>query len=125
MSNAYAKRSLIKLQHQADTTTGTGATASTTTTDDDITTDPRGTDPRGIPGWEKVGQLAEELLGLTGLAVSVAQAHRIKALYDALDEYDKKATEVHLRTQQPRLRGRFCSRKRTGYTTEEQMRRYV
>ena len=73
-----------------------------------------------IPGWEKVGQLAEELLGLTSLAVSVAQAQRIKALYDALDKYDKKAIKVHLRSQQPCLRGHFCSQKRTGYNTEEQ-----
>ena len=57
--------------------------------------------------------------------MSVAQAQRIKALHDALDEYDKKAIEVHLRSQQSHLRGRFCSRKRTGYATEEQMKRYV
>ena len=62
---------------------------------------------------------------LTGLGVSAAQANRIKALCDALDDYDKRAIEVHLRSQQPHLRGRFCSRKRTGHTTIEQMRRYV
>ena len=43
----------------------TGGTSGTS--NDDITPD-----PRGIPGWDKVGQLAEELLGLTGFAVSVA-----------------------------------------------------
>ena len=64
-----------------------GATAST-----DSTT----VDPRGIPGWEKVGELVEKLLGLTGIAVSVAQAERLKALYNALEPYDKKAIEVHL-----------------------------
>ena len=31
-------------------------------------------DPRGIPGWDKVGQLAEVLIQLTGIAVSAAQA---------------------------------------------------
>ena len=96
----------------------TGGTSATT--NDDITPD-----PRGIPGWDKVGQLAEELVGLTGLAVSVAQAQRIKALCDALDDFDKRAIEVNLRSQQPRLRGRFCSRKQSGHTTVEQMRRYV
>ena len=60
---------------------------------------------------------------LTGLAVSAAQTEKIKALCDALDDYDKKAIDVRLRPQQPRLRGRFCSQKRTGHTTKEQMRR--
>ena len=100
-------------------TTGT-ITGATSTTTDDITPD-----PRGIPGWDKVGQLAEELVGLTGLGVSAAQANRIKALCDALDSYDKRAIYVYLRSQQPHLRGRFCSPKRTGHTTIEQMRRYV
>ena len=94
----------------------TGGTSGTS--NDDITLD-----PRGIPGWDKVGQLAGELLGLTGFAVSVAQAQRIKAFCNALDDYDKKAIEIHLRSQQPRLRGRFCSRKQSGHTTVEQMRR--
>ena len=64
-------------------------------------------------------------MGLMGLAVSAAQANRIKALCDALDSYDKRAIEVHLRSQQPHLRGRFCSRKRTGQTIIEQMRMYI
>ena len=98
--------------YQADTST------STVTITEDITAD-----PRGIPGWDKVGQLAEELVGLTGIAVSAAQAERIKALCNALDEYDKRAIEVHLRSQQPSLSGHFCSRKGTGHTTIEQMGR--
>ena len=72
-------------------------------------------------------------MGLTGLAVSAAQANRIKVLCDALDEltkdaldeFDKRAIEVHLRSQQPHLRGRFCSRKWTGQTIIEQMRRHI
>ena len=41
---------------------------------------------------------------LTGLAVSVVQAKRIKSLWDdALDMFDKRATEVHLRSQQGSL----------------------
>ena len=109
-----SKLSLHKLycMYQVDTTT------STITTAEDITVD-----PRGIPGWDKVGQLAEELVGLTGIAVSAAQAEKIKALCNALDDYDKRAIEVHLRSQQPSLRGHFCSRKGTGHTTIEQMRR--
>jgi len=82
-------------------------------------------DARGIPGWDKVGQLAEMLVGLTGIAVSTAQVTRLKDLYDALDTVDKRAIEVHLRSQQPHLRGSFCSAKRTGHTTKEQMRRHV
>ena len=62
---------------------------------------------------------------LTGLAVSAVQAEEIKALCNALDDYDKEAIKVHLRSQQPRLRGHFCSQKRTGHTTREQMRRYL
>ena len=34
-------------------------------------------DPKGIPGWDKVGQLAEVLIQLTGIAVSTAQARQI------------------------------------------------
>ena len=63
--------------------------------------------------------------GTRGLAVSAAQANQIKALCDALASYGKRAVEVHLRSQQPHLRGRFCSCKRTGQTTIEQMRKYV
>ena len=71
---------------------------------------------------DKVGQLAEALVELTGIAMSV---DRIKLLYDALDDYDKRAVEVHLRLQQPNLRGRFSQQKQTGHTTVEQMRRYI
>ena len=100
---------------QDDTIT---STVTTSAASENITAD-----PKGIPGWDKVGQLAEELVSLTGIAVSAAQAEKIKALCNALDEYDKRAIEVHLRSQQPRLRGHFCSRKGTGHTTIEQMRR--
>ena len=62
---------------------------------------------------------------LIDLAVSAVQAERIKALCDALDEYDKRAIEVHLRSQQPHLGGRFCSQKQTGHTTREPMRRCI
>ena len=67
-------------QSAGSSSTNAGVTASTTTVD-----------PRGIPDWEKVGQLAEEFLSLTGIAVSMAQADRLKALYNALEPYGKKA----------------------------------
>ena len=70
--------------------------------------------------------MAEELVGLTGLGVSAAQAEKIKALCNALDDYDRRAIEVHLRLQQPSLWGCLCSSwKQTGHTTEVQVRRYV
>ena len=49
-------------------------------------------------------------MSLTEIAVSAAQTEKIK-----------RAIEVHLRSQQPRLRGHFCSRKGTGHTTIEQV----
>ena len=121
------------LRYWANTTTDTGATTTTTTNPGTATTNTTGTattadivaDPREIPGWNKVGQLAEALVELTGIPMSAAQVDRIKLLYDALDDYDKRAVEVHLRSQQPNLRGCFGQHKRTGYTTVEQMRRYV
>ena len=79
-------------------------------------------DPRGIPRWDKVVMLAEVPIQLTGIAVSATQARQIKDLYNGLEEYDKRAVEVHLKSQ-PQLRGRFCSQKRTGHTSREQMRR--
>ena len=48
-------------------------------------------------GWA-AGQLAEELLRLTSIAVSMAQADKLKALYNTLEPYDKKAIEVYLRS---------------------------
>ena len=83
-------------------------------------------DPRGIPDWEKVGQLAEEFLSLTSIAVLMAEADRLKALYSALEPHDKKAIEVHLRSQQPNLRGCFCSQKSSsGHTSRQQMRKFI
>ena len=79
-------------------------------------------DPRRIPGWDKVAQLAEVLIQLTGIAVSAVQVSQIKALYNGLEEYDKRAEEVHFKSHR-QLRGRFCSQKRTGHISREQMRR--
>ena len=67
--------------------------------------------------------MAEELVSLTGIAVSAVQAEKIKALCNALDEYDKRAIKLHLRSQQPHLRDHFCSWNGTENTTIEQIRR--
>ena len=46
-------------------------------------------DSRGIPGWDKVDKLAHELIGLSGLSITNAQAQSIKRLYNDLLPYDK------------------------------------
>ena len=81
-------------------------------------------DSRGIPGWEKVAQLAMALLNLRGLSLSNGEAQEIKTLWNSLDPYDKGVTKVLLKSQ-VQLRGRFCRQKRTGHATVEQMRRYI
>ena len=88
-----------------------------------ITTDATN-DPRGIPGWERVAKLATKLLDVTGIAPTTKQAEQIKNLYNALHTFDKKAIEVRLKLQ-THLRGRFCSKKHSGHTTIQQMRRYA
>lgn len=47
-------------------------------------------DSKGIPGWDKVYQLARALLALDGLGLTNAQAREIKELYHQLEEYDKR-----------------------------------
>ena len=47
-------------------------------------------DSRGIAGWDRVDALAEALLLPKGLAVTTEQARGIRALFDALDEFDKR-----------------------------------
>ena len=115
---------------QDDTTIDDGTTmattSSTTTASNDIISASSTTvDSRGIPGWEKVAQLAQVLVGLDGLSVSNEEVQKIKALWDDLDPYNKRATEVLLKSQPLNLRGHFCGQKRTGHTTTEQMRRYT
>lgn len=70
-----------------------------------------------------MAKLAQFLTSLEGISTSNEEAHMIKTLWNALDPFDKKATEVILKTQ-VRLRGHFCSQKKTGHTTVQQMRRY-
>ena len=80
-------------------------------------------DSRGIPAWDKVAKLAQFLTSQEGMSSSNEKAHMIKTLWNALDPYGNKATEVILKTQ-VRLRGHFCSQKKTCHTTVQQMRRY-
>ena len=47
----------------------------------------------------------------------------INTLWNALDRYDKMATEVILKTQ-VQLRDHFCNQKKTGHTTVQHMRRH-
>jgi len=78
----------------------------------------------GIPGWEKVDRLAQALVKLSGLSVSNEQARNIQLLYSQLHEYDKKPL-TFTPCQRPTLsRGRFGRSKR-GYTTVEQMKRFL
>ena len=55
---------------------------STTTTIDNTTSD-----RRGIPGWDKVSSWLGALVELTGIAVLVVQANKIKSVCDTLDDY--------------------------------------
>lgn len=41
-------------------------------------------DALGIPGWDRVDELAKSLIELEGLAVSASQAQDIQRLYDRL-----------------------------------------
>jgi len=80
-------------------------------------------DPRGIPGWEKVAKLATTLFDVTVIAPTTKQAEKIKNLYNAQHAFDKKVIEVRLKLHT--LKDRFCSKKRSGHTTIQQMRRYA
>ena len=81
-------------------------------------------DPRGIQGWEKIAKLATTLLDVTGIVPTTKQAEQIKNLYNALHAFDKKAVEVRLKLL-THLRGRFCSKKQSGHTNIQQIRRYA
>ena len=66
----------VTRQCQSAGSSSTNAGVTTGTTNEGTTT----VDPSGIPDWEKVGQLAEEFLSLTDIAVPMAQVDRLKAL---------------------------------------------
>ena len=66
----------------------------------------------GIPGWDMVGQLEQMLMKLKGIAVLASQADRLKALYDAPHDYDKRKVKAHLKAM-PQLCGCFCQQKKS------------
>ncbi len=74
-------------------------------------------DSRGIPGWEKVDELARALVNLQGL---YSQARRIQELYHNLLEVDKKPLVFTPRKHHP-SRGS----KRGGHVSVECMKRYA
>ena len=53
-------------------------------------------DSHGIPGWDKVDQLASALLNLSGYLVSDRDADVIKGLYDNPVDYDKQHLVFHI-----------------------------
>jgi hypothetical protein len=79
-------------------------------------------DASGIPGWDKVGKLANALLALDS-HVTNKQAGEIKQLYLNLDEYDKKPLMFSPRYK--KAKGRFLKKKKTGHVGTEAMARYV
>ena len=68
-------------------------------------------DPKGIPGWDKVGQLARALLALDGLGLTKAQAREVKRLHGQLGEYDQRPLQFAPH-QHKRPLGRYGRSKR-------------
>jgi hypothetical protein len=79
-------------------------------------------DAAGIPGWDRVDDLAKALTELDGLAVSTSQAQEIEHLYNRLVDYDKRPILFHPRRQRP-TRGRFARNKQSGHMSVEAMKR--
>ena len=86
--------------------------------------DTEAADSRGIPGWEKVDQLAQALVQLSGLAVTSVEAARIKQLYDSMLEYDRKPLIFHPRPLST-PRGRFGRSKSPSHVGVDHVKRYV
>ena len=81
-------------------------------------------DAKGIPGWDKVYQVASALLATEGFGVTNAQAREIRGLYKQLLECNRRPL-----TFEPQLlkktSGRFGRSKRTGNVSIEYMKRYI
>ncbi|XP_041824833.1 uncharacterized protein LOC121629265 [Melanotaenia boesemani] len=80
-------------------------------------------DPRGIPGWEAVDDLAGYLVNLnrTITALSNAEKTEILRLYSCLDATDKSPTKYSLKTKKTTLTGPWrASRKRSGSAPGQQ-----
>ena len=81
-------------------------------------------DASGIPGWDRVNDLAKALIDLDGLAVTASQAQKIEHLYNRLVDYDKQPILFHPRHQRP-SRGRFARKKQSGHMSVEAMKRLL
>ena len=81
-------------------------------------------DASGIPGWDRVDDLAKALMELDGLAVNTSQAQEIEHLYNRLVDYDKRPIFFRPRRQTP-SRGRFARKKQSGHMSVEAMKRLI
>lgn len=81
-------------------------------------------DAAGIPGWDRVDQLAKALLDLQGLSVTTSQALHIQKLYKNLLDYDRQPLVFRPTPQRP-SKGRFARSKthRVGHIGVEAMKR--
>ena len=81
-------------------------------------------DSRGIPGWDKVDELANFLVSLTGLYVTNQKAEQIQHLYQQLSEFDKRPLTFKPRVRKPQ-HGRFARSKpyRKGHVSVEAVKR--
>ena len=86
--------------------------------------DSEAVDSLGIPGWDKVDQLARALVDLSGLSVTNEQARSIQQLYHHLHQYDKRPLSYTPHQTSTTTRGRFGRSKR-GHTTVDQMKRFI
>lgn len=64
-------------------------------------------DAVGIPGWDRVDQLAKVLLDLQGLSVTASQALHIQKLYKNLLDYDRQPL-VFRPTPPKAFQGEIC-----------------
>lgn len=80
--------------------------------------------PQNIPGYRKVQDLATELVLLRDQnAVSKEAAERICALYQKLDEYDRRGIAFQPRRQDTLKKGRFKRPKSAVFAGSESTRR--
>lgn len=82
-------------------------------------------DSLGIPGWNRVDQLAVALLDLRGMCVSASQAEVIKKLYGELSEFDKRPLVFEPRKPKVDRPGRFGKKKfhHSGYATVDMVKK--
>lgn len=79
-------------------------------------------DSKGIPGLHKVDRLARALMRMKGISLTEEQTKTITALYDDLEEFDKKPVQYQA-VQRKAPKGRFASRKKSCVPGIVQMKR--